>query len=123
WWGPGTSNHVARSYLAQPLKWSDEAWGQLMKLGGSAGIAVCQLHGLGKQDETAPSVLNFEGLLLRAQRDGAVVRRHRFWHLPDGLSPASPDGISVISFSGGGSGDVQLVDGYPWELYADTPPN
>ena len=119
--GTDTSNHTARSYLSQPLKWSDAAWDQLMRMGGSAGLSVCQLHGLGRQDETAPSVRNFEGLLLRAQRDGAVVRRHHFWNLPGGSPQSSVLGSTSGMALGGPGSLVGFAD--PWELYADTPPN
>jgi type II secretory pathway pseudopilin PulG len=106
------------SYLLHPLSWDDETWDRLMRAGGSAGVAACQLHGLGKQD--VPDVQSFSGLLLRAQRDGAVVRRRVFWTteaspigtLPNGTVATSfgtPDGVSVLSAQ------------YPMQIYLDDP--
>jgi len=73
----GASNEpVKYSYLLHPLNWDEATWDRLMQAGGSAGVAACQLHGLGKQD--VPDVRSYSGLLLRGQRDGAVVRRRLF---------------------------------------------
>jgi prepilin-type N-terminal cleavage/methylation domain-containing protein len=69
---------MATSYL-HPLPWTDESWNGLMQQGGNAGVAACQLHGLGRQNLESPSLYDFEGLVLRARRDGAVVRRKVFW--------------------------------------------
>ena len=48
-----------------------------------AGLAACQLHGVGRQhsDETSgiPSMDAFQGLVLRALKDGSVVTRQVFW--------------------------------------------
>lgn len=115
---PAPEPGVPRSYL-HPWGWDDQAWKRLMDLGSIAGIAACQLHGLGKPDPVLPSMRDYEGLLLRAQRDGAVVRRQIFWG-PSGLSTADP---------GSGFVNVQPTSGldtasglYPWELYVDDLP-
>jgi prepilin-type N-terminal cleavage/methylation domain-containing protein len=68
---------VNYSYLMHPLNWDEDTWKRLMRAGSSAGIAACQLHGLGHQNP--PDLRNYSGLLLRGQRDGAVVRRQYFW--------------------------------------------
>jgi prepilin-type N-terminal cleavage/methylation domain-containing protein len=68
---------VKYSYLLYPLNWSDAEWKTLVNAGGRAGVAACQLHGLGNQN--TPNVLNYSGLLLRAQLDGSVIRRQFFW--------------------------------------------
>jgi len=106
------ANPIKFSYLLHPLTWDEKTWLHLMQEGGSAGVAACQLHGLGKQD--FPSVRSFEGLLLRAQRDGAVVRRHLFWHssLPTGGSTDILDN----------AGD-DVSDQYPFQIYLDAPPD
>jgi prepilin-type N-terminal cleavage/methylation domain-containing protein len=69
---------LSYSYL-HPLAWQDEAWKELMETGPGAGLFVCQWHGLGRPDPDQPSIQDFQGLVLRAQRDGAVVRRQVFW--------------------------------------------
>ncbi len=38
---------VKYSYLLHPLSWDDATWDRLMQAGGSAGVAACQLRGLG----------------------------------------------------------------------------
>jgi prepilin-type N-terminal cleavage/methylation domain-containing protein len=116
---PVTLNEpVKYSYLLHPLSWDDETWNRLMQAGGSAGVAACQLHGLGKQD--VPDVKSFSGLLLRAQRDGAVVRRRVFWTTEVQPISALPDGtfVTSLSFSGGSS---VLSAQYPLQIYLDDP--
>jgi len=106
------ANPVNYSYLLHPLSWDEVTWNRLVQEGGSAGVAACQLHGLGRQD--IPNVHSFEGLLLRAQRDGAVVRRHIFW----GSMPP----IGVFSGDAGGYAvGVNVFDDYPFQIYLDDP--
>ncbi|MDA1274231.1 MAG: type II secretion system protein [Verrucomicrobia bacterium] len=78
----GTSADLVPYSYFNPLGWEDTEWIGLLKLEPNPGIAACQLHGLGRADLSAPSVQNFEGLLLRAQMDGAVVRRQVYWETP-----------------------------------------
>ena len=101
---------VKCSYLLHPLSWDDVTWDRLMQAGGSAGVAACQLHGLGTQD--VPDVRSFSGLLLRAQKDGAVVRRRLFWN-----AEALPSGTDAIPFSTSGN----VPDLYPLQIYLDDP--
>jgi prepilin-type N-terminal cleavage/methylation domain-containing protein len=101
---------VKYSYLLHPLSWDDATWDRLMQAGGSAGVAACQLHGLGTQD--VPDVHSFSGLLLRAQKDGAVVRRRIFW-----TTEALASGIAVIPMSTSGS----VPDLSPLQIYLDDP--
>jgi len=76
------------SYLVFPLSWDDAEWEKLVKAGEQAGVAACQLHGLGNQNK--PNIINYSGLMLRAQLDGSVVRRQFFWNsLPAGGSSSS----------------------------------
>jgi type II secretory pathway pseudopilin PulG len=107
---------VLYSYL-HPLPWDDSAWNTLTEQGSSAGIAACQLHGLGKQDFENPSIYNFEGLILRVQRDTAVVRRHVYWDQPAtaefraGAAPfVSPPAVDAA------------ISQYPWRFFTDHPP-
>ena len=74
---PGAVEPVSYSYLLYPFDWDEDTWKRLMRAGGSAGVSACQLHGLGTQ--VNPNVHNYSGLLIRGQRDGAVVRRQFFW--------------------------------------------
>jgi len=101
---------VKYSYLLHPLSWDNATWDRLMQAGGSAGVAACQLHGLGTQD--VPDVHSFSGLLLRAQKDGAVVRRRVFW-----TTEALPSGTFPTSFGTPGS----VPDLYPMQIYLDDP--
>jgi hypothetical protein len=107
---PILNEPVKYSYLLHPLSWDDVAWERLMQAGGSAGIAACQLHGLGNQN--APDLHSYSGLLLRAQRDGAVVRRRIFW-----TTAAFPGGAAVFAVNSPGSG----ADQYPLQIYLDDP--
>ena len=114
-----TNSWLAFSYL-NPLGWDDTAWARLMKAGSLAGVATCQLHGLGQPNTAAPSIQDFEGLTLRAQRDGAVVQRKVFWASTVLLPPPTfvnltPDmGTPALTPPAGGD--------YPWPLFVDELP-
>ncbi len=105
---------IEYSYL-HPMPWSDGDWNLLERAGNSAGLLVCQLHGLGRQSLEAPSVQDFEGLVLRGQLDGAVVRRQMYWDDPEGLSLATGAGANFASTRFG-------VGRLPWRLFVDLPP-
>jgi type II secretory pathway pseudopilin PulG len=112
---------IRHSYL-HPLPWEDWAWDRLAKLGSSAGIAACQLHGLGRPNPDAPSVYDFQGLILRAQRDGAVVKRKVFWDTAASRF-SSRTGTTDMSIptsltDAAGAGATTL---YPWQLFTDEP--
>jgi hypothetical protein len=85
--------------------WRRPAWDKLAAAGGAAGVAICQLHGVALRRPIPghDSYRDYEGKTLRAQRDGAVVRR-RILH-PDGAGPGTRE-----------------MDEYPWDLYLDVPP-
>lgn len=100
------------SYL-NPLPWEDWAWDQLAESGPSAGLSACQLHGFGKPSEN-PSIYDYEGLLLRVQRDNAVVKRKVFWGLAAADDEAAPPG-----FSGFPSVSIPGPAMYPWQLFTD----
>ena len=110
---------VSHSYLLHPLNWGEATWNRLMQEGGSAGVAACQLHGLGRQD--APSIYSFEGLLLRAQRDGAVVRRQLFWNAA--LVRGGPPSPGAVNFNDFGSGAAGVADPYAFPIYLDDLPD
>lgn len=98
------------SYL-HPLFWVKPAWRHLLQIGGPlTGISVCELHGVRISDPARLAIverqpfLAWEGLTLRAQRDGAVVSR-RLFHGNE---------------SGGGSPLIPIrINDYPWEYYVD----
>ena len=112
-------NTVPYSYL-HPMPWSDSDWNLLERAGSSAGLLVCQLHGLGRQRPDLPSVRDFEGLVLRGQLDGAVVRRQMYWEDPvlkvadsaESSFAASPQ--FATTRLGGGR--------LPWRFFVDLPP-
>ena len=111
---------VEYSYL-HPMPWSDSDWNLLERSGNSAGLLVCQLHGLGRQSPEAPSVRDFEGLVLRGQLDGAVVRRQMYWDDPGEPSLAAGAGANFASspqFASTRFGAGRL----PWRLFVDLPP-
>ena len=102
------------SYLVQPLSWDDAEWSSLVTAGSLAGVAACQLHGLGNQD--TPDIRNYSGLLLRAQLDGSVIRRQFFWNtiltLPTGnVSPGPGTGTTFSNVI------------YPLQIFFDNPAN
>jgi prepilin-type N-terminal cleavage/methylation domain-containing protein len=108
---PITSTNTAGqsfSYMMHPMSWDISLWKRLMHGPNSAGISACQLHGLGNQQTSDAE--NYSGLLLRAQRDGAVVRRQAFlgsWTL-SGL-PNLPPSATNNSYL------------YPLPVYVDNP--
>jgi len=108
------SPSLSYSYLFEPLAWSDAEWKLIQASGSRAGVAACQLHGLGTQ--SFPSVRNYSGLLLRAQFDGSVIRRQFFW--------SSDISGSGLSFSASGltlSPQGDSTD--PLQIFFDDPAN
>jgi prepilin-type N-terminal cleavage/methylation domain-containing protein len=105
---PGTSLPPTYSYATHPLGWDISIWKSLIGSGQAAGLAACELHGLGRQDSS--DAHNYTGLLLRAQFDGAVIRRQLFW---------DPSLFNVpIPLTSGGTNQPYL---YPLPLYLDNP--
>ncbi len=105
---PEASLPPTYSYATHPLGWDISIWNRLIHFGKAAGLAACELHGLGQQDPL--DVHNYTGLLLRAQFDGAVIRRQLFW---------DPSLFNVpIPGTGGGTNQPYL---YPLPLYLDNP--
>lgn len=119
------------SYL-HPLRWDDLTWDQLMRAEAGPGIAACQLHGLGKQNLAAPSIRDYQGLVLRARRDGAVVRRQVFWEpvvevarsVANAESFAPPSLAGPIPMTGPAASPnpgPTASSSYPWRLFTDEP--
>ena len=122
---PGRAPSVASevipfSYL-NPLGWENWAWDRLTKLGSRSGIAVCQLHGLGHPNPDMPSYRDFQGVILRAQRDGAVVKREVYWNTsPVDNSPPKFSSSATLAPDSTPSEDTSSFD-YPWPLFSDDP--
>lgn len=125
------------SYL-YPMPWDDWAWNLIVQSGPHAGLAACQLHGIGRADPEMPSMLNYEGLVLRAQLDGAVVRREVYW------SPVESESLAMESAPAGPVMDTEMpgfappmesnapessasrvaaTPEVPWALFMDGPVN
>jgi prepilin-type N-terminal cleavage/methylation domain-containing protein len=111
---PVAAGSVNYSYLLQPLSWDDAEWDLLKQASSLAGVAACQLHGLGNQNN--PDVRNYSGLLLRAQLDGSVIRRQFFWS----PLPGSPSGPATPSL-GASFGSSSPLD--PLQIFFDNPAN
>lgn len=112
---PTNSPTLSYSYLLEPLGWSDAEWKVVQAAGSHAGVAACQLHGLGTQ--AFPSVRNYSGLLLRAQLDGSVIRRQFFWN------PA-PAGNPNLTFNASGVSLSPVGDPTdPLQVFFDDPAN
>jgi prepilin-type N-terminal cleavage/methylation domain-containing protein len=85
---------VQHSYF-KSMVFSDDLWQQFDD-NPFSGIAACQLHGIGRQDkDTAPSLYAYQGLVLRALKDGSVVMRQVF------LTPPVSSSLSAPVASGG----------------------
>jgi prepilin-type N-terminal cleavage/methylation domain-containing protein len=112
---PPAEEPIHYSYL-HPLPWDDQEWNRLMKAGSLAGVAACQVHGLGKPHLSTPSIYDFEGLVLRAQRDGAVVQRKVFWR--GGLGETDLGTLTTLA------GPTVVPAGLlPWPLFVDDQPH
>lgn len=108
---------VGFSYL-HPLFWRKTAWKVLVDFGNLAGVSVCQLHGINLNQMNAANQQGkpykaWEGLTLRAQREGSVVPRKIF----RGVSLKPGNGETA-------SGPITPVipGDYPWEFYLDSLP-
>jgi prepilin-type N-terminal cleavage/methylation domain-containing protein len=75
---PSEVVEIPHSYF-KAFNASDEVW-QKIENNPQAGIAACQLHGVGRQSaDVAPSLTAYQGLVLRALKDTTVVTRQVFW--------------------------------------------
>ncbi|MBI3417140.1 MAG: prepilin-type N-terminal cleavage/methylation domain-containing protein [Verrucomicrobia bacterium] len=117
-----TDEAIPYSYL-QPLPWTDGAWNYLNSLGSAAGVAACQLHGLGKPNYDFPSIHDFEGLVLRVRRDAAVIRTHVYWDtfVSAASDVAAPPPMAAPT-AGASAARTPAAPAYPWKLFVDEPP-
>jgi prepilin-type N-terminal cleavage/methylation domain-containing protein len=79
---------VPHSYF-KSFSYSDELWERIER-NPLGGVAACQLHGIGRQRKDQPAPLEaFQGLVLRALKDGSVISRQVFWN--EFAGTAGPD--------------------------------
>ena len=65
------------------------------------GIAACQLHGIGRQSKDIPPALgDYQGLVLRALKDGSIIQRQVF------LAKSDEVGSAMNPTYGGTNGPV-----------------
>jgi prepilin-type N-terminal cleavage/methylation domain-containing protein len=80
---------LPHSYF-KSFDYADDTWAKIER-SSMAGIAACQLHGIGRQSrEKVPHITDYQGLVLRALKDGSVVPRQIFWAGNDVDSPLGP---------------------------------
>lgn len=80
---------LPRSYF-KSFDYQEPIW-QNIDRSTFGGIAACQLHGIGRQSKDAPpSIRTYQGLVLRALKDGSVVPRQVFWPESDFDSAVTP---------------------------------
>lgn len=84
---------VPHSYFGS-FTGADFLWEQVQR-SPFGGLAACQLHGIGRADGLFPSLFNYQGLVLRALKDGAVVQRQVFWNNDD-FTTSGPNGAPAM---------------------------
>jgi type II secretory pathway pseudopilin PulG len=68
---------VPHSYF-ESFDWADATW-ELIEKSPLAGIAACQLHGIGRPEWEHPAIAQLQGLVLRGVKDGSVIARQVYW--------------------------------------------
>jgi prepilin-type N-terminal cleavage/methylation domain-containing protein len=98
---------IPHSYF-KSFSYPNEIWDQIDK-STYGGIAACQLHGIGRQDrEITPSLYAYQGLVLRALKDGSVVSRQVFWNQSIQTAPALTGPVTSGSASFGTGDELPL---------------
>jgi prepilin-type N-terminal cleavage/methylation domain-containing protein len=121
--GKPRSLHVSYSH---PLNWSDADWDRLMRADSQAGVAVCVLHDVrARGRSTGGFDALSEGLVLRGQLDGVVVRRMVFSSSPQMEVPLSDLSrgealLPSVMDSPVGVDASNLLP--PWDFFSDEPP-
>ena len=96
------SEDIPHSYF-KSFDYHDEIWEQIDK-DPRGGVAACQLHGIGRQrKDEPPSMAAYQGLVLRALKDGSVVPLQVYW---DGMTGAA-------NFGNGGETNDGPAPGLP----------
>lgn len=101
---PAMDETVRYSYLnlwsANGDREDSRTWPALLANESVAGLLACQVHGdtFVPHPAMGPSILDYQGLVLRLQFDGAVVRRMVMWERNE-----------------------WLITGAPWRLFCECP--
>jgi type II secretory pathway pseudopilin PulG len=125
----GSSNGVSSIYVSyqHPLGWSDEDWNRLMQAQTRAGVVICPFHDVRTASRNVLVAAGPpEGLILRGQLDGTVVRRQVFRSaIPaqDGAAPPGSDRgndgpMTTFEPTDAESGGTVTS---PWQLFSDEP--
>lgn len=86
---------------------SSEQW-EVIERSPLGGVAACQLHGIGRQEKDyAPYITAYQGLVLRALKDGSVIPRQVFWESST-FDIATPGAPSASLDGGGGASTLPL---------------
>ena len=96
---PRTKPDLPRSYF-DSFTGPDFLWEQV-QANASGGLAACQLHGMAAASPDRPTIYDYQGLLLRALKDGAVIQRQFFWNgfnTTEGPAAPSTDGFVISPF-------------------------
>ena len=106
-----------------PLGWTDAEWNKLMQAQTRAGVVACTFHDVAapKRDPAAP--LPTDGLILRGQLDGSVVRRqlYRASSLEDAGAAPSPGRNGALPAFAAGVPDAIVASDPPWDMFSDEP--
>ena len=90
---------VPHSYF-KSFDYLDRIW-QPIERSAMGGIAACQLHGIGRQNKDVPPTLgDYQGLVLRALKDGSVVTRQVFFPKADDVGPTMNPGYGSTNAPG-----------------------
>lgn len=102
--GAGESVPIAdlpHSYF-KSFDYIDSIWQDIQR-SAMGGIAACQLHGIGRQSKDIPPAIDaYQGLVLRALKDGSVVHRQVYWANNDfstSINPGEGDSPSPLAGS------------------------
>lgn len=99
---------VPHSYF-KSFDYFDEIWAQIEKA-PHGGIAACQLHGIGRQSKDQPPSMDaYQGLVLRALKDGSVINRQIYWSGLGTFSPPASDPGGASASDGFGGPDAPMV--------------
>ncbi|MFO1496788.1 MAG: type II secretion system protein [Verrucomicrobiota bacterium] len=123
----GRPPHVSYQH---PLQWAEADWSRLMQLQTRAGVVVCTFHDI--RGHPGTSVLSSDppqGLILRGQLDGAVVRRQFFKAetVVDSIAdrgavpPAVAFGDSAAAAGNNTPPATTFTAAPPWEYFTDEP--
>lgn len=129
--GAPQANNAARTLhvsYQHPLGWPDEEWNRLMQAQTRAGVVACTFHDVrAAARNSAAATPAAEGLILRGQLDGSVVRRQVFRKEAvsnEGVNPPVTDRSAAGPTTAFGSTDNAVINANfpPWDFFSDDPP-